>query len=151
MIKESIKKGMPFNIIHVLSGNKIDFFPAGNDEYFREQLKNRKKKAFDNKRNAYFASVEDVIIRKLDYYLEGGSEKHIEDIKGILENSSEKIDIEYIDRWAAKRGTSGIWKKIKRSEEHTSELQSHSFISYAVFCLKKKKKPKTIIKILQNI
>src|SRR6056300_1951306 len=32
-----------------------------------------------------------------------------------------------------------------RSEEHTSELQSHSEISYAVFCLKKKKKntPKT--------
>ena len=30
----------------------------------------------------------------------------------------------------------------KRSEEHTSELQSHSFISYAVFCLKKKKKTK---------
>src|ERR1051326_9270248 len=27
-----------------------------------------------------------------------------------------------------------------RSEEHTSELQSHSFISYAVFCLKKKNK-----------
>src|ERR1051326_6597188 len=25
-----------------------------------------------------------------------------------------------------------------RSEEHTSELQLHSFISYAVFCLKKK-------------
>src|ERR1051326_9326615 len=25
-----------------------------------------------------------------------------------------------------------------RSEEHTSELQSHSFISYAVFCLNKK-------------
>ena len=29
----------------------------------------------------------------------------------------------------------------ERSEEHTSELQSHSFISYAVFCLKKKKTP----------
>ena len=27
-----------------------------------------------------------------------------------------------------------------RSEEHTSELQSHSFSSYAVFCLKKQKK-----------
>src|SRR5881296_4342209 len=34
-----------------------------------------------------------------------------------------------------------------RSEEHTSELQSHSNTSYAVFCLKKKKKPK-IYKIL---
>ena len=31
-----------------------------------------------------------------------------------------------------------------RSEEHTSELQSHSFISYAVFCLKKKKKKSNI-------
>src|ERR1051326_404501 len=30
-----------------------------------------------------------------------------------------------------------------RSEEHTSELQSHSFISYAVFCLKKKNKQAT--------
>ena len=28
--------------------------------------------------------------------------------------------------------------EIERSEEHTSELQSHSEISYAVFCLKKK-------------
>src|SRR3546814_7379437 len=32
-----------------------------------------------------------------------------------------------------------------RSEEHTSELQSLMRISYAVFCLKKKKKTKTII------
>src|SRR3546814_3608911 len=30
-----------------------------------------------------------------------------------------------------------------RSEEHTSELQSLMRISYAVFCLKKKKRPKT--------
>src|SRR6187549_3377720 len=30
-----------------------------------------------------------------------------------------------------------------RSEEHTSELQSHHPISYAVFCLKKKKSQKT--------
>src|SRR5881409_4272621 len=31
-----------------------------------------------------------------------------------------------------------------RSEEHTSELQSLSHISYAVFCLKKKIKPTTV-------
>ena len=33
---------------------------------------------------------------------------------------------------------SSLWNFPHRSEEHTSELQSHSFISYAVFCLKKK-------------
>ena len=37
-----------------------------------------------------------------------------------------------------------------RSEEHTSELQSHSFISYAVFCLKKKKKKTKIIDFFHN-
>src|SRR3546814_7430922 len=33
-------------------------------------------------------------------------------------------------------------RRADRSEEHTSELQSLMRISYAVFCLKKKKKPK---------
>src|SRR3546814_9404205 len=32
------------------------------------------------------------------------------------------------------------FRRIRRSEEHTSELQSLMRISYAVFCLKKKKK-----------
>src|SRR3546814_2417023 len=31
------------------------------------------------------------------------------------------------------------WQHLPRSEEHTSELQSLMRISYAVFCLKKKK------------
>src|SRR3546814_7095500 len=34
----------------------------------------------------------------------------------------------------------GIVRVVVRSEEHTSELQSLMRISYAVFCLKKKKK-----------
>src|SRR3546814_8505700 len=36
-----------------------------------------------------------------------------------------------------------LLKPMFRSEEHTSELQSLMRISYAVFCLKKKKKYKT--------
>src|SRR3546814_8953513 len=38
----------------------------------------------------------------------------------------------------------------KRSEEHTSELQSLMRISYAVFCLKKKKHKQTIRKTITN-
>src|SRR3546814_5006781 len=53
------------------------------------------------------------------------------------------------DAWAAKgharpvlsfAGSSALARQIEaRSEEHTSELQSLMRISYAVFCLKKKK------------
>ena len=51
-------------------------------------------------------------------------------------------DLSYISNCKLKRGDVVYIKRNKdntRSEEHTSELQSHSFISYAVFCLKKKK------------
>ena len=41
-------------------------------------------------------------------------------------------------RNAAENSVQTIVVALLRSEEHTSELQSHSFISYAVFCLKKK-------------
>src|SRR3546814_7511023 len=40
---------------------------------------------------------------------------------------------------AAARGVNAFSPSKKRSEEHTSELQSLMRISYAVFCLKKKK------------
>src|SRR3546814_2873271 len=46
----------------------------------------------------------------------------------------------------------GLHADINRSEEHTSELQSLMRISYAVFCLKKKKKPiYRIISIVTNL
>src|SRR3546814_1461784 len=39
----------------------------------------------------------------------------------------------------------GLYVVASRSEEHTSELQSLMRISYAVFCLKKKRKNKRIV------
>src|SRR3546814_6021423 len=50
------------------------------------------------------------------------------------------------DLAVALRGVAGderLPRLNERSEEHTSELQSLMRISYAVFCLKKKKKNKT--------
>src|SRR3546814_6484391 len=47
------------------------------------------------------------------------------------------------------RDQPGQRKSVRRSEEHTSELQSLMRISYAVFCLKKKKHNKPYL--LQKI
>src|SRR3546814_2588397 len=44
-----------------------------------------------------------------------------------------------IDGGQANQLGAEAWQQINRSEEHTSELQSLMRISYAVFCLKKKK------------
>src|SRR3546814_3619893 len=47
-----------------------------------------------------------------------------------------------------RRRPGGAGHRPRRSEEHTSELQSLMRISYAVFCLKKKKTKKTTINTL---
>src|SRR3546814_6016244 len=51
--------------------------------------------------------------------------------------------------WHMERQATCIYSQLKRcrSEEHTSELQSLMRISYAVFCLKKKKNTKQKTKI----
>ena len=49
---------------------------------------------------------------------------------------------ENVEREAEIVAQAGRGGAVTRSEEHTSELQSQSTISYAVFCLKKKKKNK---------
>src|SRR3546814_5730649 len=50
-------------------------------------------------------------------------------------------------RWNGTRASTALIRHADRSEEHTSELQSLMRISYAVFCLKKKKKDKTLNQI----
>ena len=46
---------------------------------------------------------------------------------------------QYASECSGRLGYSHVGKATPRSEEHTSELQSRPHISYAVFCLKKKK------------
>src|SRR3546814_5424437 len=48
------------------------------------------------------------------------------------------IDVDGI-RWVSRSWSASLSRASTRSEEHTSELQSLMRISYAVFCLKKKK------------
>src|SRR3546814_16683028 len=63
---------------------------------------------------------------------------------GMLELALKKADQGVMDRVAievASGAARGMLDLIGRSEEHTSELQSLMRISYAVFCLKKKKLP----------
>lgn len=112
MIIDAIKNRHHFNIIHIKTGNKIDFFLLRNDAHDIEEFKRKRKEKFDTKRIAYFASVEDVIIKKLDYYSRSSSEKHLEDIKGILKTYQGKINFKYIEKWTRKKNTQKIWKKI---------------------------------------
>src|SRR3546814_3324048 len=56
----------------------------------------------------------------------------------VLAKSDMALASRYADLVQDQEAAQAIFARIRRSEEHTSELQSLMRISYAVFCLKKK-------------
>lgn len=110
----SIRRKHQFNIIHPSSGLKIDVIISKKDEFDRSRFRRLKRIKPLEDTEANFASPEDVIIKKMEYYKEGGSEKHLRDIAGILKISQEMIDLKYIFLWAKRLELEEIWKAIQK-------------------------------------
>lgn len=96
-----------FNLIHHNSGLKIDIMVRKNSDHAVEEFKRRKRVPFWANFQAYLASPEDVIIKKLDFYRSGRSFKHLTDIRGILAQTP--IDLAYMQHWIQKLGLQAEW------------------------------------------
>ena len=105
-----------FNLIHHASGFKADIYLRGQDPLHEWALNNRKKIDFDDE-YIWVAPPEYVIIRKLEYYKEGKSEKHIRDIRGILTISDDQIDFAELERRVKSMGLSREWQMAKLKPE----------------------------------
>ena len=103
---EIVHRGQ-FNLIHHQSGLKIDLVIRKNTDHARLEFARRRKLVLWGNVEAYFASPEDVIIKKLEYFREGGSEKHVKDIRGILAET--KVDAAYLQEWVAKLRLDDAW------------------------------------------
>jgi hypothetical protein len=103
MIKDAILRRSQFNIIHTFTGLKVDVMIPVNSEFNRKRLE-RRIIITTRGAPAYFATPEDAILKKLEYLREGGSEKHIRDIKSVLLVQGARIDFDYLNTWAAVLG-----------------------------------------------
>ena len=101
-----------FNIIHSSTSNKVDLMIARAEPWGRTEMSRRQRAQILPGLEGYRARPEDVIIGKMLYYQEGGSEKHLRDITGILKVSGDAVDRQYIERWAAQLGLEEIWQAI---------------------------------------
>jgi hypothetical protein len=57
--------------------------------------------------HVFVASPEDVIIKKLEFFREGGSQKHLIEIKGILAQTP--VDSSYLEDWISRLGLTQSW------------------------------------------
>lgn len=119
-IRESIRHGIPFNVLHPSTGNKIDFILPRADDWGRLQLARRQPVQLLKDRKAFTARPEDVIISKMLYYAEGEHEKHLRDITGILRLCPYPVDRDDIAAWADKLGVAEIWQAILQRLEGTA-------------------------------
>lgn len=106
---EIIERGQ-FNLIHQDTGIKIDLMIRKNNDHARTEFNRRQKVPFWQGSEVYIATPEDVIIKKLSFYREGGSEKHLKDIRGIMAES--EIDKEYLNSWIQKLNLTPEWDKL---------------------------------------
>lgn len=84
-----------FNIIHHKSGFKADIYPCGNDKFMLWAISNYRPFNLGTT-TINLAPPEYVIIKKLEYYREGGASKHLADIRSILLNQEMIIDNELL-------------------------------------------------------
>lgn len=98
-----------FNLIHHETGLKIDLIVRKRSPHAVEEFARRRKVALLEGFEAYLASPEDVILKKLDFFREGGSRKHLADIRGILANT--EVDDAYLKRWVKRLGLAAQWKR----------------------------------------
>lgn len=103
--------GGQFNVIHPDSGFKIDFFVAG-DAVERSQLDRARRLAAVEGLEARFSPPEELIVKKLQYHDEGGSDKHLRDIAAILDVSGETIELDRVRRLAAEIGVEQTWSEL---------------------------------------
>lgn len=100
------------NIIHFESGLKADLYFLGHDPLHRWAMERRRELTIDSER-VWIAPPEYVILKKLQYFKEGGSEKHLRDIRLMLEHSIEMISIPLIVENAHALGVMQEWERAK--------------------------------------
>lgn len=102
--------GGSFNVVHSATGFKADFYLA-QEELHRWGMERRTTVSVGGEQIWIAPSVY-VIVRKLMAYREGGSEKHLRDIRGILRISPEVVDQAELSRLIWTMELKAEWQKV---------------------------------------
>ncbi len=113
-VRDAIARAGQFNVLHPASGYKIDFVVSAFGEFDRARFDRAIGLRMPSGEQVRFASPEDVMLKKLEYFRAGGSDKHLRDISSMLRVLGGSVDRDYIERWAARLGVEAEWQLASR-------------------------------------
>jgi hypothetical protein len=99
-----------FNLIHLESGYKADIYLAGDDPLHAWALPLRRRHQWTAELQVAIAPPEYVVLRKLEFYREGGSTKHVSDINAIREVTG--LDVATLQPWLVRLGLTSVWRDV---------------------------------------
>ena len=101
-----------FNLIHHASGFKADIYLSGSDPLHAWALARAKKVKIDDD-DLSLAPPEYVILRKLQFYREGQSAKHLRDIHRMLVAIGQDWDLASLETLIAQYGLAAEWESAR--------------------------------------
>ena len=113
-MRNAIRQGLSFNLIHFASGFKFDLFVAGRHPLGRDQLAHRRRVSTEllggDPVEVNVISAEDIILAKLLWYREGGevSERQWNDLVNLAKVQRGRVDRGYLDAQSARLGVADL-------------------------------------------
>jgi hypothetical protein len=118
MMRHALSAGRSFNLIHYASAYKFDIFPLGQGAFEQAQFARRAPAAVSIEGSEPIevpvASAEDTLLSKLSWFRTGGevSDKQWNDIRGIADVQRGKLDLDYLQHWAAHLKVSDLLDRV---------------------------------------
>jgi len=114
MIRDAIVRRASFNVIHLETMLKVDVFVFAGDDLGVEEM-NRRVAVPLRGASIWFASPEDIVLQKLDWYRkgEGVSERQWRDLVGVIAVQGTRFDLAYARLWATRLGLIELLEKAR--------------------------------------
>ena len=105
-----------FNIIHHETALRADIYLAGDEPLHHWALGRRRAETVAGQ-PIWFAPIEYVIVRKLEYFEQSGADRHLRDIGGMLRVSANQIDRQVLDQLIAERNLGTVWERARQNPD----------------------------------
>jgi predicted nucleotidyltransferase len=102
-----------FNALDNQTGWKVDFIFCKSSAYAREAFQRRKSVNFHETR-IFVASVEDVIVSKLEWAKMGESARQVEDVAAVFKKQHAAVDHSYVEKWVTELGLNSEWARARQ-------------------------------------
>lgn len=115
-LKEACVKNSSWNIFHLPTGLKIDFLMLKDTPYDAMAFSRRKRFRIDFDIDPYLKSVEDSIIKKLQWYVMGGrvSSTQWRDVVELIRVNHATLDGAYIEKWVLHLRLASEWQTARQ-------------------------------------